>query len=234
MSRLRSSAVVLLALLPLSTMCAPLQAGIISVTLEAAGPVNDGTDYVLPYLLRINGNVEFYADCYDFFDDVSIGQNWQAYELTLPEVGTSGQFAGVPNALTRYKNVAWLSAQTTNSEQNQIDLQHDIWNVFDPGKFLVNSGMTEYLTGLAQADFNTYDFSRFTFLEGVTNTNGGAPVQAFIIGNNVSHLSRSVAIVPEPGSLFLALVGSVVGGMYWIFCSAWIMGCTSVEERPTR
>jgi hypothetical protein len=213
MSKLCNSAIVLAAFLSILMTSPPLHADIISVTLENAGPVNDGIDYVLPYLLRLNGTVLVAADCYDFFDDVNIGQNWQAYELTVPQVGTIGQFAADDNALARYKSVAWLSAQTTNSEADQVDLQHDIWNVFDPGKFAINSGMAAYLTALGQADLNTYDFSGFTFLEGVGNTTGGTPEQAFIISNIVSQTSRSTTVAPEPGSLFLMLAGSLLVGI---------------------
>jgi hypothetical protein len=87
--------------------------------------VNDGGAYVMPYLLNING-VLTNAACYDIFDTVTIGQSWTANALTLTEAAATGQFSDGGNSLSSYKKVGFLSQQTTNSAQNQIDLQHDI------------------------------------------------------------------------------------------------------------
>jgi hypothetical protein len=214
MAILRNAAAALLALLPISFTAAQLHASTVEVTLTGAGPVNDGSYYVLPYELTINGTIQINADCYDFFDDVTIGQSWQAYVLTLPQIATVGQYHSNPNALTDYEDVAWLSTQLATTALEQVDLQHDIWNVFDPGKFSVTPGMAAYLAALANADFSTYDFSSFAFLEGVGNTDGGTAVQAFVYpgGGGGPNLFQVVSNSPEPGSLSLMLIGCALAG----------------------
>jgi hypothetical protein len=213
MAILRYAAAALLALLPMSFTAAQLHASTVEITLTGVGPANDGTDFVLPYQLTINGTTQILADCYDFFDSVTIGQSWQAFVLTLPQIATTGQFRSNPNALTDYEDVAWLSAQSATTELEQVDLQHDIWNVFDPGKFSPTAGMSAYLAAMANADFSTYDFNSFTFLEGVGNTDGGTPVQAFVYLGGENELLQTVPVTPEPGSLSLMLVGCVVAAV---------------------
>jgi hypothetical protein len=112
------------------------RASIISVTFvgEDTG-ISDGDDFVAPYQLNINGIVTD-ATCYDIFGQVSGGQTWTANELTLGQAVVTGQFSSDSNALAGYEQVGFLSQQITNSAQNQIDLQHDIWNVFAPGTYI--------------------------------------------------------------------------------------------------
>ena len=64
----------------------------VTVTLAGVGPVNDGVDYVLPYVLTIDGQGPYDADCYDYFDNVNLGQSWQANELKLNQAAASGAF----------------------------------------------------------------------------------------------------------------------------------------------
>src|ERR1700689_931072 len=66
----------------------------VTITLTGAGPANDGPDYVLPYQLTIDGQGPYDADCYDFFDNLNLGQSWQANELSLNQAATSGAFSG--------------------------------------------------------------------------------------------------------------------------------------------
>jgi hypothetical protein len=183
-----------------------LPARAVTITLIGAGPVNDGVDYVLPYELTINGLVT-YADCYDFFDWVQIGESWQANELTLSEAASAGQFSGANNSLLGYEEVAWLSSQTTSTAQNQIDLQHDIWNVFDPGQFTITAGMQTYLDGLAQAQlyFSISDLANFSFIEGIPAPGTSLP-QAFVIYENQSTGGEGGAS-PEPDAAVLLITG---------------------------
>jgi hypothetical protein len=180
----------------------------VNTTLTGAGPVDDGVDYVLPYQLNINGGVPFDADCYDYFDQVVPGQSWLANEFNLNQAADSGAFGGTPNSLTRYEEVAWLSSQATTTPQDQIDLQHVIWNVFDPGSFGTTTGMQAYLdnweaNGLGLG--SSY-YSNYVFLEATAGTPGdGSFPQAFVFttpGN-----TETTSGTPEPGSMILSAIG---------------------------
>ena len=188
----------------------------VTVTLTGAGPVNDGVDYVLPYQLTIDGQGPYDADCYDFFDNVSVGQSWDSNELTLNQAATSGAFSGTSghgvgsNALADYEEVAWLSAQATPTSQSQVDLQHTIWNVFDPGAFAVTTGMQQILDNLAAAQassYNGFSFADFLFLEAPTGSPGdGNFPQAFIIDTGRDTTGDN-PVAPEPGSVVLLGIG---------------------------
>ncbi len=191
-----------------------LKADSVDVTLTAAGPANDGVDYVLPYELSINGLLTP-ADCYDFFDEVTVGEQWQANELTLSEAAQFGAFSGAAydngsTALDNYEEVAWLSSQPTSTEQNQIDLQHAIWNIFDPGAFAVTSGMQTYLTGWQSALNTGLDpswFDDYLFVEATSGAPGdGTFPQTFVIETG-SGQNNSSPTTPEPGSIVLLSIG---------------------------
>jgi hypothetical protein len=151
----------------------------VSVTFVGAPTgVNNGVDYVLPYLLTVNG-VQTDATCYDIFDDVTDGQSWTANELTVNQAAAGGQFSQDANALQGYEDIGFLSQQTTSSPQNQIDLQEAIWNVFAPGTYAVTDGMQAYLNLLTTSAFTNFDFNTVRFLEDVNQGSGRA--QAFVI-----------------------------------------------------
>ena len=188
----------------------------VTVTLVGAGPANDTFDYVLPYQLTIDGQGPYDADCYDFFDNVNVGQSWQANELTLDQAAASGAFSGTSghgvgsDALADYEEVAWLSAQAAPTLQSQVDLQHTIWNVFDPGAFAVTTGMQQILGNLTAAQASSYDgfsFADFLFLEAPTGSPGdGTFPQAFILdtGGNTSNVNP---VAPESGTVVLLGIG---------------------------
>lgn len=188
----------------------------VTVTLAGAGPVNDGADYVLPYQLTIAGQGPYDADCYDFFDNVNVGQSWQANELTLNQAATFGAFSGTSghgvgsNALADYEEVAWLSAQATPTPQSQVDLQHVMWNVFDPGAFAVTTSMQPILGNLAAAEalsYNGFSFGNFLFLEATTGNPGdGTFPQAFVIDTG-GNTTGANPVAPEPGSVVLLGIG---------------------------
>jgi hypothetical protein len=177
-------------------------AGTVTVTFVGTPTgVNDGADYVMPYQLNING-VLTNATCYDIFDTVTGGQSWTANELTLTQAAATGQFGGGANSLTGYKEVGFLSQQATNSPQNQIDLQHDIWNVFAAGTYTVTTGMQHYLDLLATPAYANFDFSSFLFLEDVKRT---GQAQAFVIDPPTAS--------PEPGTIVLMGAGALLIGI---------------------
>lgn len=179
------------------------QAGTVSVTFVGAPTgVNDGTDYVLPYELDVNGILTV-ATCYDIFDSVIDGQSWTANALTLNEAAAIGQFSSDANALERYMEVGFLFEQTTDSPQNQIDLQHDIWNIFGGDTYAVTAGMQSYLNLLNTSAYTDFNFNTVEFLEDVNQTTGRA--QAFVID--------PPAEAPEPGTIMLMGAGAVLIGI---------------------
>lgn len=187
---------------------AALYADSVNVTFMGAGPVNDGVDYVLPYQLSINGGVPFDADCYDYFDQIVTGQSWLANELDLSQAAASGAFSSFPNALTGYEEVAWLSAQATSNPQDQVDLQHVMWNVFDPGSFSTTTGMQAYLdnweaNGLG---LDSSYYSNYVFLEAADGTPGdGSFPQTFVFPTTGNTNTTSGS--PEPDSMVLFSIG---------------------------
>ena len=185
----------------------------VTVQLIGTSGVSDGSDYVLPYFISIDGGPSIAVACYDFFDTVTVGQTWLANELTLAQAATTGQFSGNPNALQGYETIAVLDAFTFNTAQQETDLQHTIWDVFDPGAFSVDSAMALDLTE-ATGEIPTFNFSGTTFLEGVGNTSQAsgneisnaqaqARVQAFVFGGTPLRVDNS----PEPGTWFLLVAG---------------------------
>lgn len=181
----------------------------IAVQLTGVGP-SDGQYYVLPYQLSING-VETNAICYDFEDEISMNQTWSANLLTLDGAAAGGQFSylGPTLALADYEQVAWLSslyfAGPALATEDEIDLQHAIWDVFDPtafnlpaNAFLTNVQATE-AAGIAGLDFDNYQF-----LEAIPENGGQA--QSFVLytgGDN----NNTNPTTPEPGAAVLLFVG---------------------------
>lgn len=165
--------------------CASLSSAA-TVTLTGVNGVSDGADFVLPYELSIDG-VLTAADCYDFFDGVSIGQTWEAELLTIDQAAEHGRFSASTDALHGYQLVAALSSLATFGAQDQIDLQHAIWSVFDPGVFAATAGVSGYLSA-AESQLSTLDYGRFRFVE-------AAGVQTFVID--------PPSETPEPSTLAL-------------------------------
>ena len=210
----------------------------VNIVLTAAGPANDGVDYVLPYQLSING-VLTEADCYDLFDDVSVGEHWQASELTLNQVAQSGAFSGAAydhghTPLANYEEVAWLSFQSTPTTQAQVDLQHAIWNIFDPGTFGTTAGMQTYLTNwnnAYNAGFSTSYFDNYRFLEAASGTpRDGSFPQAFVF-LTAGAQNNNGPVTPEPDSIVFLLIGlSVLSIAIFARHRARPQAATSVEE----
>jgi hypothetical protein len=181
------------------------QADTVSITFvsEPTG-VTNGTDYVMPYLLSINGTLTD-ASCYDIFDDVTIGESWTANELTVSQAAAGGQFSKNSNALAGYEDVGFLSQQTTSSPQNQVDLQEDIWNVFAPGTYSVTNGMQAYLNLLTTPAFTNFDFNTVRFLEDADQAPGQA--QAFVI--DPTEAAEPSAVLLMGGGTLLIVLGKI-------------------------
>jgi hypothetical protein len=167
--------------------------------------VSDGADFVLPYAITIDGTATS-AICYDNFDTIIEGQTWFANEFTLSDAVSSGFFPAASDTYSKYEEVAWLSLQSYTNAADQIDLQHNIWNVFGEAStgqpYTVQQGADSYSAALATAEADGYagvDFSRVAFLQPVNSVAGSAPGQAFVIDPPASN-------APEPATA--AMLGS--------------------------
>ncbi len=161
--------------------------------------VSDGTYNVLPYQITINGNLQLVA-CYDIYDEVSVGDTWTANLLSVTQAATTGYFDAKPNPLAGYEKIAWLSVQSYSNTDEQIGLQHAIWNVF--GSASVTPATTVYndeANAAAAGGYAGFDFSSFVFIEEVDARPGVAGTkQAF------------VTQLPEPGTLGMMAAGALL------------------------
>jgi hypothetical protein len=190
------------------------QAGTVSVTLLGADTgVNNGTDFVLPYQLSIDG-ITTDAACYDIFDSVYPGQTWTANVWTPGQAATLGQFRSASNAVAGYDEIAFLSQQTTGSAQDQIDLQEDIWNVFGGSVYPVTTGMQDYLDLLNAPAYADFDFNSVAFLEDVNQSEGRE--QAFVIASSSPGLRNNIDPAPEPGTIVMLAAGIVLGALWML------------------
>ena len=116
-----------------------------SVTMEltAAGPNSLAGVYIGPYTVTIDG-VPTQAICDDYETETYFSTPWTANVSTLADGLTGKKFAGQADALTKYKEVAWLSLQLFNptsscapgfacgaGSNNTADIQFAIWQIFD-------------------------------------------------------------------------------------------------------
>ena len=185
-------------------MALSAEAETVSVTFLGANTgVNNGTDYVLPYQLSIDG-ITTNATCYDILDSVIANETWTANVWTAAQAATMGQFSSQPNAAAGYDEIAFLSQQTTSSPQDQIDLQEDIWNVFGGNVFTPTTGMLKYLGLLNTEAYTNFAFGSVEFLEDTNQATGRA--QAFVVSASSPGLNNN-ASTPEPGTMALLAGG---------------------------
>jgi len=202
--------------------------------------VNDGHDYVTPYEVALgtfpNSTLQL-VTCYDVLDEVSIGDVWQANLSTLGAAVASGYFSGRTNALAGYEEIAWLSSQTYSNPDQEIALQHAIWDVFGTAPPDQNSAqdtdLAAYVTAAQTAasdNYSGFDFSSTVFLEEV----GGVPgqpstEQAFVYQSSSAQsiaTGASLPGAPEPGTLSL-----LAGGFLCLLVSFGIKRFTRAGPR---
>jgi hypothetical protein len=174
--------------------------------------VYDGTHYDLPYEVTIDGTPQL-VDCFDIADGVWVGQTWTASLLTLADAASSGFFSS-SNDLAQYERVAWLSAQTYSTTDEQIGLQYAIWSVF--GTAPQTSAASTYESAADQAAANNYagfSFSSFMFIQQAGAVSGEAGTeQAFVFNNGSSgtrFTSNTNPVAPEPGTVWM-LAGALI------------------------
>jgi hypothetical protein len=179
-------------------------------TIVFMGPtttVNDGSTYVLPYQVTING-VSQLVTCFDLADDVYDGDTWTASIMNIGAAAASGFFK-VSNAFSLYERVAWLSAQAYSNADQQVGLQHAIWNVFGSTFETADSLQYEAAADLAAANnYANFDFSSFRFIQQPDGVSGQAGIyQAFVYQLNSAGLSAASANDPEPATVLLFVSG---------------------------
>ena len=185
--------------------------------------VNDGHYYVMPYQISIDGVLEL-VTCFDVYDDVNFGDEWQANLLTVNQAALSGFFSPDTAAQAKYEEVAWLDAQTYQNTAQQIGLQYAIWNVF--GTAPSTSESLQYVAeanAAASSGYQGFDFSNVRFIEQI----GGVPrqegtKQAFVYWEAPPTVrSGAASVVPEPGSGLLFIAGLVLIGGIAAFAPAF-------------
>jgi len=172
--------------------------------------VNDGSYYVTPYQITIDGSTQD-VTCYDFLDDVNYGDTWQANILDLADAANSGFFAH--GSLATYERIAWLSAQTYTDSAEEIGLQYAIWDVF--GSTNLTSPDTlifeQEADAAAAENYAGFNFSGFEFIQEIGAVAGASGTkQAFVYQTTVSTaiaLLSPSSPIPEPETVTLFVMG---------------------------
>jgi hypothetical protein len=151
--------------------------------------------------------------CDDFYDDVHLGQVWQATvtnmsELSATSLDTTVMFHGTSAATQAqdYMAAAWLAEQIAGGKltagQTELD-SYALWSIFDSNAL---AGLSSTDRGAAQNDFNAAmaavlndtpsDFSNVNIYTPGDSTPGSASSQEYLTVG-----------APEPGTLALLAVG---------------------------
>jgi hypothetical protein len=192
--------------------------------------VNDGSFYVLPYQLTIDAALQN-VTCYDFLDEVSPGNVWQANILGLSDAADSGFFSD--ESVSAYERIAWLSAQTYSNSAEQIGLQYAIWDVFDPG-VRTNPDSVSYSQAAdtaASGGYAGFDFSNFRFIQevgAVAGTSGTFQAFVFQVAATTTSQRELDAPIPEPSTAVL-----FAGGIL-LLLAARTRGFSRVEQNWVR
>lgn len=146
-----------------------------------------------PYSATLNGN-PISMVCLSFDRRVSVGQTWQATQLTLTASGVANALYGNQvNALLKYQQAGWLYDQLSLHMDQRGDIQGAIWNIFNPNATPDTTGSIAWLSLSQNQNLAGYDFSKFRIL---TPTD-----------RSVSGPQENLTTVPEPASMLLLGTG---------------------------
>jgi MYXO-CTERM domain-containing protein len=160
-----------------------------------------GTSGLVPSQILDNGTPAT-VECYDYLDDVAIGQTWYANADTLQQAVITGRFAGLPNADYDYQIIGALASLMYTSPADANAIQMDQWDVTDPGAFPLTSLMEAYDLE-AKALIPTLNYADVMYFEPVGDV-GQALVEYSPDGFNL------VDDTPEPGTWWMAGAGLVL------------------------
>lgn len=174
-----------------------------NVTLVNAGDgVNDGSYYVGPYTLAIDGK-NYAVMCIDFLNDSTVGTSWMANFTSLNSTDFSETYLGAGgNTAKLYDEEAYLDSMLmgTKDPTQRIDIQHAAWYVTD-NSYGLNAGASNELD-IALANYNSSSFQstlgNYEIVSGVRT--GSGREQEFIVG----------VAIPEPRSLAMIGAGLLV------------------------
>ena len=174
----------------------PAAAGPINIQFASVGGQNQNGYYTYPYYLTMNNGPATAAICDDFYDDISVGDTWQAHMTELSSGDVSKTMFG---NLQEYEEAAFLLKDINSDNQDQWgNINWAIWKIFDPnidpgaGN---EEGVSYWLTLAQTTDLSKVDFSGIEIL-----TPDQPGYQEFLIDT------------PESGTLLL--VGSGLIGLW--------------------
>lgn len=176
-----------------------------------------------PYYAQI-GPQGLTVYCDDFYDDVSIGQVWQATVTNMSALSSTSPLTNLMFDTTNgalqekdYMAAAWLAEQIAGQNQSlpsgQQTAEQDsyaLWYIFDPAALTglsttdSNAALNDYDAALAAVANDTpQDFARVNIYTPLDHTPGSAGSQEYLAVD-----------APEPGTLALMTVG--LAGLGWM------------------
>jgi hypothetical protein len=211
--RHRSSLLFALSLAAAAPLSAQVSVAFVAPNAPSGGTVADFGVYMSPYTGTVNGQTVT-LNCDDFFHEVAGGDTWMANETSLGGGSLANtRFGGLTNALTLYREAAWLTTQydfpNPAADPGQtIAIQTAIWDLFNTG--------TPNVSGQIDPDENT----AFWLSQAATKYTSIADYSGFYVLTDVranTNLDQSstqefIVTTPEPGTLALlapAFVGLV-------------------------
>lgn len=207
MRRNFNSLVVALSLAAAVPLGAQVSVAFVAPHAPGGGTVADFGVYMSPYTGTVNGQTVT-LNCDDFFHEVATGDTWMANETSLGGGSLANtRFGGLTNALTLYREAAWLTTQynfpdPATDPGKTIAIQTAIWDLFSTG--------TPNVSGQSDADENT----AFWLSQAATKYTSIADYSGFFVLTDVrsnttldSQSMQEFIVTPEPGTLVLLAPG---------------------------
>ena len=173
------------------------------VVFNDGGNITNGSQYVGPYDLTLNGNA-ITAVCVSLNQEVYPGETWQVNADTVADFSQPDQ--------NKYLQAEWLRQQFPLFANDTAGIQQAGWDIFmnpgDPGYF-TDSNTLHWLS-LAQSNYNSVDPLSFSILVPITDSQ--IPQSA---GQPQTFITNRVAETPESGTLVEAGTGIILAVLCW-------------------